>query len=325
MKRSRILILTALVLLTIFAFSSCKRQAPVDTQPEVVYYTVAFKTNGGSEVASVRVVKDGLAAKPQDPTREGYVFDYWSFEGEEWDFTADKVTKDITLTAQWIDAATVYSYSTTEGGISITGIKRQFDVMRVPGVIGGLTVVGIGDDVFADTSSENVTKITVADTVKNIGKNTFKNCTDIEIEIGGALTSVGEAAFLGCNKLASVKLAEGLTTIPPQAFTGCSSLTELNIPKSVTLIDENAFEDCTAVTHVILHNTLEKIGDGAFIGCDSLDKVYFYGSETEFDAIEIANGNTELKVADFYSYSAEKPSGAGDFWYFDAKGKIKIW
>ena len=324
MKKSRILILTALILLTVLALSSCKTGNTEDTQSEVVYYTVTFRTNG-SEVEPIRVVRDGLASRPQDPTREGYIFDCWSFEGEEWDFALDKVTSDITLTAQWIDAATVYSYNTTEGGISITGIKRQFEIMRVPNVISGLTVVGIGDDVFSDISSTIVTRITVADTVKTIGNNTFKNCSDIEIEVDGALTSIGEAAFLGCNKLSSVKLAEGLTTIPPQAFTGCSSLTEMNIPKSVTLIDENAFEDCTSMKRVILHNTLEKIGDGAFIGCDSLATVYFYGSKTELDAIEIANGNTELKTAELYSYSAERPSGTGNFWYFDAKGKITIW
>ena len=325
MKKSKILILALLAVCAVLALSSCKKQQPTDTQPEVVYYTVTFSTNGGSDVDSIRVLKDSLAAKPQAPEKDGYIFNYWSFEGKEWDFTSDKVTRDITLYAEWIDAATVYSYNTVEGGICITGIKRQFDTMRIPSVINGLTVVGLGDALFEDTSTDNVSSIVVADTVSSMGKNTFKNCKDVEIVIEGNIKAIGEAAFFGCNKLASVKLSEGLDSILPETFTGCSSLASVSIPKSVTVIDENAFEDCTALSYVVMHNTLTKIGDGAFIGCDSLEAVYFYGAKTEFDGIEIANGNAELKSASLYCYSEKQPTESGDFWYFDTKGKIKIW
>ena len=80
MKKSKILILALLAVCAVLALSSCKKQQPTDTQPEVVYYTVTFSTNGGSEVDSIRVLKDGLAAKPQDSEKDGYIFNYWSFD-----------------------------------------------------------------------------------------------------------------------------------------------------------------------------------------------------------------------------------------------------
>lgn len=329
MKKSRFLILTALVLLLIFALVGCKGQGDdtSETAPSVVYYTVTFNSAGGSEVESAKVAKGGFASAPTEPTKEGFIFDYWSYDGDEWLFTSDKVTADITLTAVWVDAASVYNYQTVEGTQSciITGYKRQFETMRIPEKLNGLTVVGIGDGLFEDISTENTSKIIVDKSVVSVGNNAFKGCLGVEIEIKGALTSIGEAAFYECEKLKSVTFGETLEAIPPQAFGGCISLTEIVIPKSVKVIDENAFEDCVAIKSVVLHDTVTSIKDGAFIGCDGLVTVYFYGTEQSFDAIEISSGNTELQDAKLYLYSAEKPATDGNYWYFNDNGKIKIW
>jgi hypothetical protein len=74
-----------------------------------------------------------------------------------------------------------------------------------------------------------------------------------------------------------------------------------------------------------MHGTLTKIGNGAFIGCTALSKIYYYGSEQEFNNIEIVNGNSVLTSAKLYIYSESSPTSQGNFWHFDANGKIKIW
>ena len=68
--------------------------------PSVAYYTVAFNTDGGSEVASQSVVSGGKASVPAEPTRDGYVFYGWALDGKPYDFTA-AVNGDLTLTALW--------------------------------------------------------------------------------------------------------------------------------------------------------------------------------------------------------------------------------
>lgn len=67
---------------------------------EVKTYTVTFDTDGGSKVASEKIVDGKTVAKPSDPTKDGYKFLGWYLDDKEYDFDS-KVTKNITLKAKW--------------------------------------------------------------------------------------------------------------------------------------------------------------------------------------------------------------------------------
>lgn len=61
---------------------------------------ITFDTNGGSQLNSQILGKEGKLTKPNDPTKEGYIFDGWYVDDEEFDF--DRVlTKSVTLVAKW--------------------------------------------------------------------------------------------------------------------------------------------------------------------------------------------------------------------------------
>ena len=62
-------------------------------------YTITFNSNGGTEINAVKVKKDGLLEKPEDPIKDGYVFDGWFYNDELFDFTTI-IEKDITLEAR---------------------------------------------------------------------------------------------------------------------------------------------------------------------------------------------------------------------------------
>jgi uncharacterized repeat protein (TIGR02543 family) len=76
------------------------------TDAEQSGFTVTYDSNGGSAVTAEEDIEDGgLATEPTDPTRLNYTFAGW-FEDDdtfanEWDFTTDTVTEDITLYAKW--------------------------------------------------------------------------------------------------------------------------------------------------------------------------------------------------------------------------------
>lgn len=75
-------------------FTSCNK----DT------YTVTFNSQGGSNVAAIKVKAGGTISAPTAPTRSGYVFGGWYKESScttEWNFSSDKVNSDITLYAKW--------------------------------------------------------------------------------------------------------------------------------------------------------------------------------------------------------------------------------
>ena len=65
-------------------------------------YTVKFDSTGGSSISSMTTDENGKIKKPDDPVREGYVFEYWYLEGEDEPFDFNqKITSDMKLLAKW--------------------------------------------------------------------------------------------------------------------------------------------------------------------------------------------------------------------------------
>lgn len=64
-------------------------------------HTVSFNTNGGTEVADQTVVHGEKASKPNNPTKVGYTFEGWEYNGEPWSFYGYVVTSDMVIEAVW--------------------------------------------------------------------------------------------------------------------------------------------------------------------------------------------------------------------------------
>lgn len=70
-----------------------------------VSYIVKYETNGGSKISNSSVSKNEKLTRPNDPTKDGYVFDGWYIDEsltEAYDF-GEKVTKGFTLYAKWTE------------------------------------------------------------------------------------------------------------------------------------------------------------------------------------------------------------------------------
>ncbi len=92
MERIKELRMTLIILLIgMFFFSGCFFSDK---------YEVAFKTNGGSEIENVMVKSGNYLEEPDTPTKEGYVFEGWYLDGDEYDFD-EEVKSDMTLVAKW--------------------------------------------------------------------------------------------------------------------------------------------------------------------------------------------------------------------------------
>lgn len=93
-------------------------------------FTVTFNSKGGNELDPVEVVSGNTITKPQNPTRSGYNFKYWSLTdgGSEYDF-ATPVTGNITLYAVWEVAETpVTKYTVTfnsTGGSAVSSVEVE--------------------------------------------------------------------------------------------------------------------------------------------------------------------------------------------------------
>ncbi len=91
--------------------------------------------------------------------------------------------------------------------------------------------------------------------------------------IPSSVTSIGNHAFSGCKKLASIEMPSSVTSIGNYAFAQCSGLTSIAIPDSVTSIGERAFSTCTSLTSVAIGSGTTSIGETAFYLCSKLEQV----------------------------------------------------
>ena len=67
-------------------------------------FTVRFDTDGGSYVESQKVFHSELITLPEQPVREGYIFDGWYLDRDctvRFDPLIDTVTQSMTLYAGW--------------------------------------------------------------------------------------------------------------------------------------------------------------------------------------------------------------------------------
>ena len=149
----------------------------------------------------------------------------------------------------------------------------------------------------------------IPNSVTSFGDYAFSGCTSLtSVTIPNSVTSIGYRAFYECTSLTSVTIPNSVTSIESYAFSGCASLTSITIPDSVTSIGNWAFYNCTSLTSVTIPNSVTSIADRAFYNCTSLKDVYYTGSQSDWNKINIGSNNQCLTNATIhYNWIVENP------------------
>ncbi len=169
----------------------------------------------------------------------------------------------------------------TIDGITVTSIENYgfYQFENVTSITIPNSVTSIGHYAFSGCSS--LTRITIPNKVKSIELNTFKDCTSLtSITIPNSVTSIGVSAFFNCSSLTSITIPNSVTSIGILAFAVCSSLTRITIPNSVTSIGASAFQNCTSLTSITIPNSVTSIGASVFRNCTSLTSIMIPNSVT---------------------------------------------
>ncbi len=146
------------------------------------------------------------------------------------------------------------------------------------------TLTSIGRLTFADC--ESLVSVDIPAGVTRIEEWTFANCAGlVSVSLPEGVTYIGDVAFSGCCALTGLNLPSALTFIGEMTFYNCHSLTSLTVPEGVTAVGRWAFGDCNTMTQIHLPRSLETIGGYAFASARQLDKIYFGGTEEEWDLI----------------------------------------
>lgn len=156
----------------------------------------------------------------------------------------------------------------------------------IPDIVDGKPVEAIGHSAFA--YCENITSVTIPDSVKYIGHQAFYGCTNLE-----TITFQGEIIYMSYEILHGTKwfeaqpdgeiyigstlqtykgdypdnadliIKEGTKYISDSAFNKKRDIGKIVLPSTLEIIGENAFSSCSADA-VIFNDGLLKIGKGAF-------------------------------------------------------------
>ena len=211
------------------------------------------------------------------------------------------------------------------------------------------SVTRIGNYAFDFCSS--LATITIPDSVTRIGYNAFEFCSSLAmITIPDSVIMIGYDAFSLCDNLESVYIAsieswsnilfdsweanplyyaeklylngelvtnlvlpEGITTVKSYVFNNVKCIKSLVIPEGVLRIQSDAFRDCSEIETVTLPKSLVNINENAFSQCHAIKKVYYAGSEAEWNNILINSGNDNLKNAEIvYGVIADDDGESGD-------------
>ena len=114
----------------------------LETADEWAAHTVTFNTNEGSAIEAVSIAYGGKLEKPEDPTKEGVLFDAWFTDAElTTAFNFDTpIFEDITLYAKYGETATVtFSGAEIEPVVLLKGHKvaQPADPAKAENVFGG--------------------------------------------------------------------------------------------------------------------------------------------------------------------------------------------
>lgn len=168
-----------------------------------------------------------------------------------------KVVSAADMTCQ-VGGGTVLTYAVddnTEGHVEI------------PETINGFKVVSIGSIAFI--GRKGITSVSVPQTVKEFGSDSFNQCTNLEsINFPQHLQVIGESAFYHDDKLSCpIVIPEGVSVLEKNTFEYCKSLTSVTLPSTLTDIREGVFRECRALESIKVPNGIKSIGEYAFDGC----------------------------------------------------------
>lgn len=188
---------------------------------------------------------------------------------------------------------------------SLLPIMLWADAVEINGIYynliskGGMAEVTKNPNLYSGTIDipESVTFEGITYSVTSIGYAAFYGCQDLtSIQIPNSVTSIGDEVFRNCSKLKAIVIPNSVSAISNYAFGECRGLTSITIPESVTSIGNSAFSACSGLTTLIIPNSVTSIGYSAFEHCSSLTSIIIPNSVKEIKSSVFWNCSSLVSV-----------------------------
>ena len=230
-----------------------------------------------------------------------------------------------TSTDPYFDGTYVYNFE--EDHFEVARYRGTSGSLDIPGEYNGYPVTAIADDFSVDIGKEDITDVTLPDSVTRIGKNAFngaENMTTINLD---KVTDYDYRAFFNCKKLfRNVSLKLNATHIGESAFSQSGvTIIDFYSPINALQIDRDAFSNADNLMRVYFNprELVLTIGSTVFRSCDELYVIYLPESinsynKTNYLETSTFNGCTALGYF-YYRGTADqwKSIEKSDLWHKD--------
>lgn len=123
-------------------------------------------------------------------------------------------------------------------------------------------VIGIGKYAFSE--SVGFETVIIPETVRYIDICAFSDSSLCHLTIPDSVTNIGRHAFCDCTRLTDIRLPSHLKSLELCTFKDCSKLSSISIPEDVETIDESVFAGCENLNSITIPQNVKTIKGGMF-------------------------------------------------------------
>ena len=170
-----------------------------------------------------------------------------------------------------------------QNGIVYLEDQDRKAIVRYYGESAEISLIGY-DEIYSKAfiNNHNITSLTLPSSISSIGNNAFQGCDKLEhINLPEGLTYLGYGSFLGTSSLKEITIPASISEISASAFYE-SGIETLTLSEGNQIVSSEAFAYCKNLKSVDIVSTINEIGYCAFAFCPNLETVTFSSGDLIF-------------------------------------------